>query len=156
MVTAIGFDVPERGGQCRDAMQLLAAIYEVLSDRGLTAHELVAVDLQAAPGAIELLMRPTLRRDYPDLLAILGRLGQTCLEEGIPAHRLQRIAFLDREIGLEVVDGDGDPEVYVFPIARAGRRRAGDRAEGSVSLPRVGGRLSSTTGRFPRSAPPTP
>jgi hypothetical protein len=124
--------------QGRDAMQLLAAIYEVLSDRGLTAHELVAVDLQSTPGAIEALTRPTLRPAYPDLLAILGQLGQTCLEHAIPAHRLQRIAFLDREIGLEVVDGDGDPEVFVFPIAAAAAERP---ASTLLPLPRVGGRL---------------
>ena len=140
MGRAIGFEVPERGEQGRDALRLLAAIYEVLSDRGLTAHELVAVDLQSTPGAIELLTRPTLRSDYPDLLAILGQLGQTCLEHAIPAHRLQRIAFLDREIGLEVVDGDGDPEVFVFPIAPTARSGA---ESGILPLPRVGGALRS-------------
>jgi hypothetical protein len=124
--------------QGRDALQLMAAIYEILSDRGLTAHELVAVDLQSTPGAIELLTRPTLRPDYPDLLAILGQLGQTCLEHAIPAHRLQRIAFLDGEIGLEVVDGDGDPEVFVFPIAPAAAQEPGSTL---LPLPRVGGRL---------------
>jgi hypothetical protein len=136
---AIGFDAPERGERGRDALHLMAAIYEILSDRGLTAHELVAVDLQSTPGAIELLTRPTLRPDYPDLLAVLGQLGQTCLEHAIPADRLQRIAFLDREIGLEVVDGNGDPEVFVFPVAPA----AGQQPEDTLlPLPRVGGRLS--------------
>jgi hypothetical protein len=131
---AIGFDAPERGERGRDALHLMAAIYEILSDRGLTAHELVAVDLQSTPGAIELLTRPTLRPDYPDLLAILGQLGQTCLEHAIPAHRLQRIAFLDREIGLEMVDGNGDPEVYVFPIAAAAWQHPEDTL---LPLPRV-------------------
>ena len=141
MGIAIGFEAPERGEQGRDALHLMAAIYEVLSDRGLTAHELVAIDLQSTAGAIELLTRPTLRPDYPDLLAILGQLGQTCLEHAIPAQRLQRIAFLDREIGLEVVDGDGDPEVFVFPIARAAPRQPDSTL---LPLPRVGGRLRSS------------
>ena len=143
MGRAIGFEVPERGEQGWDALQLMAALYEVLSDRGLTAHELVAVDLQSTPGAIELLTRPTLRPDYPDLLAILGYLGQTCHEQAIPAHRLQRIAFLDREIGLEVIDSDGDPEVFVFPIAPAAGRRSASTLLPlpPLPLPRVGGRL---------------
>jgi len=135
---AIGFDAPERGERGRDALHLMAAIYEILSDRGLTAHDLVAVDLQSAPGHIELLTRPTLRPDYPDLLTVLGQLGQTCLEYGIPANRLQRIAFLDHEIGLEVVDGDGDPEVFVFPIAPAAKQRMESTL---LPVPHVGGRL---------------
>lgn len=113
MTISIGFDLPHK----RNAVRLLEAAYEILIERGASSAELVAVGFPEKAGGIEILTRSRSRsHDYPDLISILGQIGQTCVDEQIAADRLRRIAFLDDEIGLELIDGNGEPEVYVFPI----------------------------------------
>jgi hypothetical protein len=116
MAIAIGFDVPVKRQSRSNAIHLLDAAYEILTGHGASSAELVAVGFSAGSGGIEILTRSRRSHDYPDLIAILGQLGQMCVDESIEAHRLRRIAFLDDEIGLELIDADGEPEVYVFPI----------------------------------------
>jgi len=117
MAIAIGFDLPVKRQSRSNAIHLLDAAYEILTGQGASSAELVAVGFPAGDGGIEILTRSRSRNhDYPDLIAILGQLGQMCVDESIEAHRLRRIAFLDDEIGLELIDADGEPEVYVFPI----------------------------------------
>jgi hypothetical protein len=117
MAIAIGFDLPVQRQARSNAIHLLDAAYEILTRRGASSAELVAVGFPAGACSIEVLTRTHSRsHDYPDLITILGQLGQTCVDESIEAHRLRRIAFLDDEIGLELIDADGEPEVYVFPI----------------------------------------
>jgi hypothetical protein len=63
-------------------------------------------------------------RSYPDLIAILKAIGQTCSEDRIDAQQLRRISFLKEEIKSELVTRYGHQRIiYSYPIEDDGSSR---------------------------------
>jgi hypothetical protein len=123
---SIGFDLPEHAparnttGTVWPVVRILAELQAEIDRRGTEARELlvVAFNLEHGGARVALRERP-LAEDYPSLAAVFGEIARACAQDRIGAHQLRYIAFEEDEIRLMLVDSQGKPEAYIFPVRPA-------------------------------------
>jgi len=113
-----------------DMASFLEEICEVLDERATSSRELAALEFEAEGRDISIRVRRELHgRDYPALGTILGRIGRTCLEQGIAVPHLSRIAFLPDEVRVELAGSAHQPgKIYRYPIEGMADARAPEPA----------------------------
>jgi hypothetical protein len=118
---AIGLDLAVRAAPPTTVVAIvLAKVQEQLDSRGATSRQLFTVAFDPPGEKIEVTLRANpLSAGYPELSIVFGAIARTCAEDMIAPHQLRRIAFAEDLVSLELVNGRGEPEVYLFPI-RAG------------------------------------
>jgi hypothetical protein len=118
--TSIGFDLPVRAtAQPTTAVaRMLAELEQELDSRGATSQRLLAVAFKG--DNIEVTLRADqLGAGYPDLSEVFEGIACTCADGRIAPHQLRRIAFCKEAISLELVNGRGQPELYLYPVHSA-------------------------------------
>jgi hypothetical protein len=119
---SIGFDLPDdRPAVGRappsEIAAMLAELEDELDSRGATSRDVLAMAFDAADGAVRVVLRQRpLDSGYPQLSVVFDEIARTCAENRIAFDQLKRIFFLENEVELELVNGSGQAEVYVFPV----------------------------------------
>ena len=101
-----------------DVASFLREIGEDLTDCGTSVRELATLAFEADGRDISIQVRRDLHApSYPQLEAILDKIGATCLARGITVRQLRRISFLEGEIRVELADDSGQTSaVHSYPI----------------------------------------
>jgi hypothetical protein len=118
--TSIGFDLPVRTTTqlTTEVAGMLARLEEELDSRGATSQRLLAVAFEGDDIQVTLRADP-LGAGYPDLSAVFEGIARTCADDRIALHQLRRIAFCKEAISLELVNGQGRPQLYLYPVHSA-------------------------------------
>lgn len=124
--TSIGFDLPDRrpaggvSGAASPVLRVLAELQAEIDRRGAAARQLLIVvfNLERGGARVALRERP-LAEDYPSLAAVFEKIASACALDRIGIHQLRCIMFEEDEIRLMLINGQGEPETYIFPVRPA-------------------------------------
>lgn len=116
-----------------DVASFLDEIGEVLFERKTSSRELAALEFEADGRDIAVRIRRELQgKCYPPLGSILGKIGRSCLQQGIAVAQLRRITFLESGINVELAGEAGRPgRILQYPIEAT----LGSPTPGPVPLP---------------------
>jgi len=122
-----------------DVTSFLKKICDVLAEQDTSARDLEAIEFAADGRDISIRARREPHGSpYPPLPAVLGAIGRTCLEQGVAAPQLSRIAFLPHEVRVELAGGAHQPaKVILYPIEGTLGAPTGDLAPLSVERLRL-------------------
>ena len=104
-------------------MNVAIFLHELCDDLagcGTTSRKLSVLEFAADGRDINVRSCKERRGSYPDLWTIVGGVGRTLQAQGVAVGQLRRMTFLDAEISLELVDGNGQPRACSWPLTSAG------------------------------------
>src|ERR1700741_3693693 len=99
-----------------DVATFLDDLCDDLVGCGTTSRQIAALEFAAEGRDIN--VRPCRERHsaYPDLDAIVARIAPALSAQGVAVGQLRRMTFLDTEINLELVEGDGRIRACSWPL----------------------------------------
>lgn len=122
---SIGFDLPEQASRgnayaTSPVIRLLAALQAEIDQRGAVARQLLMVEFNLEQGGARVALRKRpLPEDYPSLATVFGEIARACAQDHIGVDQLRSITFEKDEVRLTLINGQGQPEAYIFPVRSA-------------------------------------
>lgn len=99
-----------------DVAAFLGDLSRHLIRSGTTSRQIAALEFAADGRDINVRACRERRGAYPDLGAIMARVGSALRAQGVTVGELRRLSFHDTGIGLELVDADGRVRTCSWPL----------------------------------------
>lgn len=99
-----------------DVAAFLVDLARHLIRSGATSRQIAALEFAADGRDINVRACRERRGAYPDLGAIMARIGPALRAQGVAVRELRRLTFHDTGIGLELVGADGRVRTCSWPL----------------------------------------